>query len=46
MRTRDEADGPSVLKAVNLVEKLAVVVVMEVERLAMAAEDRKVIMGG
>ena len=42
----DEADKPSVLKAVNLVEKLAVVVVMGVERLAMAAEDRKVIMGG
>ena len=36
------------LKAVNLVEELAVVVVMmmEVERLAVAAEDRKAIMGG
>ena len=34
------------LKAVNLVEELAVVVaMMEVERLAVAAEDRKAIMG-
>ena len=30
------------LKAVNLVEKLAVVVVMGVERLAVVAQDRKV----
>ena len=34
------------LKAVNLVEELAMVVaMMEVERLAVAAEDRKAIMG-